>query len=278
MLRPPTEYESTRIELSNRVAKVENLFFDSAIIFFTPKVANKGVDLASLQCTIVQITDRGEWGKEEETFTVDASSLSNRKYRTFDLNTDAEYSLKILPPPELRMGILEIYFDPTELPMSISNPSQADPAALQAAVAANIPAMAAAIGAASGTAVQTALQTQAAATEAKNSITTNPVIKAWTGDINNHKILGANPLRIGVNLSHPGQLLTSGVAGVPANNTSDVLVAVGATGRDGQDDYDYLMAKGGTFINDEGRVTLAVYAWVLNGRPNTTITMTEDLP
>jgi hypothetical protein len=278
MLRPPTEYESTRVELSNRVAKVENLYFDSAIIFFTPKVANKGVDLASLQCTIVQITDRGEWGKEEETFTVEASSLSNRKYRLFDLTTDAEYSLKILPPPELRMGILEIYFDPTELPMGVSNPGQADPAALQAAVAANIPAMAAAIGAASGTAVQTALQTQAAATEAKNSITTNPVIKAWTGDINNHRILGANPLRIGVNLSHPGQLLSSGVAGVPANNTSDVLVAVGATGRDGQDDYDYLMAKGGTFINDEGRVTLAVYAWVLNGRPNTTITMTEDLP
>ena len=114
MLRPPTEYESTRVELSNRVAKVENLFFDSAIIFFTPKVANKGVDLASLQCTIVQITDRGEWGKEEEEFTVDASSISNRKYRLFDLNTDAEYSLKILPPPELRMGILEIYFDPTQ--------------------------------------------------------------------------------------------------------------------------------------------------------------------
>ena len=278
MLRPPSEYESTRVELSNRVAKVENLYFDSAIIFFTPKVANKGVDLASLQCTIVQITDRGEWGKEEETFTVEASSISNRKYRLFDLNTDAEYSLKILPPPELRMGILELYFDPTQLPMGVSNPSQADPDALQAAVAANIPAMAAAIGAASGTAVQTALQTQAAATEAKNSITTNPVIKAWTGDINNHKILGANPLRIGVNLSHPGQLLSSGVAGVPVNNTSDVLVAVGATGRDGQDDFDYLMAKGGTFINDEGRVTLAVYAWVLNGRPNTTITMTEDLP
>jgi hypothetical protein len=282
MLRPPSDYESTRIELSNRVAKVENLDFDSAIIFFTPKVADKGVNLANLQCTIVQITDRGAWGKEEETFTVDASSFSNRKYRLFDLTTDAKYSLKITPPPELRLGILEIHFDPNQSNsyMGVSNPSQpsTDAAALQAAVAANIPAMAAAIGAASGTAVQTALANQQTATEAKNSITTNPVIKAWTGDINNHKILGANPLRIGVNLSHPGQLLTSGVAGVPVNNTSDVLVAVGATGRDGQDDFDYLMAKGGTFITDEGRVTLPIYAWLLNGRPNTTITMTEDLP
>jgi hypothetical protein len=109
------------------LAKIDNLFFDSAIIFFVPKVADKGVDLANLQCTIVQITDRGEWGKEEETFTVDASSFDNRKYRSFDLNTDAEYSLKIIPPPELRMGILEIYFDPTISTQSnmavVNNPS-----------------------------------------------------------------------------------------------------------------------------------------------------------
>ena len=115
MLRPPNEYESTRVNLSTRVVKINNLFFDRAVIFFVPKVADKGVDLASLQCTIVQVTDRGEWGKEEEEFTVNTSSFDNRKYREFDLNTDAEYSLKIVPPPELRMGILEIYFDPTIL-------------------------------------------------------------------------------------------------------------------------------------------------------------------
>jgi WD40 repeat protein len=181
MLRPPSEYESTRVELSNRVAKVENLYFDSAIIFFTPKVANKGVDLASLQCTIVQITDRGEWGKEEETFTVDASSISNRKYRTFDLNTDAEYSLKILPPPELRMGILEIYFDPNQSfsPMAtINNPSSdsIDLSAVTAAIAA-------------GSAAQVAAIQQA---QAENNRVVGKVIDedytaiAWSNDAQNH--------------------------------------------------------------------------------------------
>jgi hypothetical protein len=160
MLRPPSEYESTKISLSSHVAKINNLFFDSAIIFFVPKVANKGVDLASLQCTIVQITDRGEWGKEEESFTVDASSFSNRKYRSFDLTTDAEYSLKIIPPPELRMGILEIYFDPDLLSTNhpnhhmstTENPSTIDISALTSAISASGAASVAAIQAASDTA------------------------------------------------------------------------------------------------------------------------------
>jgi hypothetical protein len=277
MLRPPSEYESTRVELSNRVAKVENLYFDSAIIFFTPKVADKGVNLANLQCTIVQITDRGAWGKEEETFTVEASSLSNRKYRTFDLTTDAEYSLKIIPPPELRMGILEIHFDPNQSNsyMGVSNPSTStastDPAALQAAVAANIPAMAQAIGAASGAAVQTALSNQASANEAKSSKTEPKTVKAWTGNIDNHLILAGNPTRIGANLSHPGK-------GVSITNTSDVFVAVGKDGRTGVTSYDYQMAQNGTFITDDGRDTLPIYAWLLTGRPDTQITITEDLP
>ena len=176
-------------------------------------------------------------------------------------------------------SVLEFYSSSIDFEyMGVSNPSQADPAALQAAVAANIPAMAAAIGAASGTAVQTALSNQEAATEAKNSTTTNVVIKAWSGDINNHKILGANSLRIGANLSHPGQLLVPATPGAIVNNTSDVLVAVGASGRTKQSDYDYLMAQKGSFITDEGRVTLPIYAWLLNGRPDTTIVMTEDLP
>jgi hypothetical protein len=280
MLRPPSEYESTRVELSNRVAKVENLYFDSAIIFFTPKVADKGVNLANLQCTIVQITDRGAWGKEEETFTVEASSLSNRKYRTFDLTTDAEYSLKIIPPPELRMGILEIHFDPNQSniylsSMGVSNPSTStpstDPAAFQAALVANNAALAQAVGASTGSAVQQALANNEAATEAKSSRTFPATVKAWTGDIRNHLILATNPARIGANLSHPGRL-------VSVTNTSDVLVAVGDNGRDGVTKYDYKMAADGTFITDQGRDTLPLYAWLLTGRPDTQITITEDLP
>jgi hypothetical protein len=280
MLKPPSEYESTRIELSNRVAKVDNLFFDSAIIFFTPKVADKGISLTNLQCTIVQITDRGAWGKEEETFTVDASSFSNRKYRLFDLTTDAEYSLKIIPPSELRMGILEIFFDPTQSnihlsPMGVSNPSTStastDPAALQAAITATIPAMAQAIGAQSGAAVQQALANQEAATEARNSRTIPLTIKAWSGEIGNHEVLRANPVRIGANLAHPGKL-------VSVTNISDVYVAVGRDGRNGPSSHDYVMSAGGSFITDDGRDTLPIYAWLQPGKPDTQITVTEDLP
>jgi hypothetical protein len=279
MLRPPSEYEFTRIELSNRVAKVENLYFDSAIIFFTPKVANKGVDLTSLQCTIVQITDRGAWGKEEETFTVDASSFNNRKYRLFDLTTDAEYSLKIIPPPELRMGILEIYFDPNHSnihlsTMGVNNPATTDPAALQAALAAVIPQMAQAIGTQSGAAVQQALANQAVAAESKNSKTLPFTIKAWSGDIRNHLILPANLTRMGLSASHPGKLINP-------QNTSTVYIAVGdPAGRDNTK-FEYAMAAGGTYIVDSERDTLATYMWLQPGspaQPDTVITVTEYLP
>jgi hypothetical protein len=280
MLRPPSEYEVTKVQLSSRVAKINNLSFDSAIIFFVPKVADPRVDLASLQCTIVQITDRGAWGKEEETFTVDASSFENRKYREFDLTTDAEYSLKIIPPPELRMGILEIYFDPhhsnIHLPlMGVSNPSTStastDPAALQAAIVAAIPAMAQAIGTQSGVAVQQALANQETAKEAKNSRTVPFTVKPWSGDIVNHQILAANPVRIGANLAHPGRLVSS-------TNTADVYVAVGKDGRSGATSHDYVMSAGGSFITDEGRDTLPIYAWLQPNNRDTQINVTEDLP
>jgi hypothetical protein len=279
MLRPPSEYESTRIEISSRVAKVENLHFDSAIIFFTPKVADKGVNLANLQCTIVQITDRGAWGKEEETFTVDASSLSSRKYRLFDLTTDAIYSLKIIPPPELRMGFLEIYFDPTQSnihlsQMGVSNPASTDPAALQAAIIGAIPQMAQAIGQQSGAAVQQALANQAIAAESKNSKTKAYTIKPWSGEINNHKILETNLNRMGASAAHPGKLISP-------TNTSTVYIAIGdPAGRDNMK-FEYAMAAGGTYIVDPERDTLATYMWLQPGspvQPDATITVTEYLP
>jgi hypothetical protein len=279
MLRPPSEYESTRIELSNRVAKVENLYFDSAIIFFTPKVANKGVDLTNLQCTIVQITDRGAWGKEEETFTVDASSFNNRKYRLFDLTTDAEYSLKIIPPPELRMGILEIYFDPNQSnihlsTMGVNNPATTDPAALASALAAVIPQMAQAIGTQSGAAVQQALANQAAANESKNSKTTPYTIKPWSGEIKNHLIVQPNSVRMSVSASHPGKLLSN-------SNTSTVYIAVGDPANRDNMKYEYAMAAGGTYISDPERDTLATYMWLQPGlptQPDATINVTEYFP
>ena len=144
MLRPPSDYKLTKVDLTSHPTKINNLLFDTAVILFVPKVANKGVDLTTLVCEIVQIIDRGEWGKEEVSFTVDASSFSNRKRREFDLTADAEYSLKILPPPELRMGILEIYFDPDSLSTNhqdsimstTSNPIIVDTSAITNAIAA----------------------------------------------------------------------------------------------------------------------------------------------
>jgi hypothetical protein len=156
MLRPPSDYKLTKVDLTSHPTKINNLLFDTAIILFIPKVANKGVDLTTLVCEIVQIIDRGEWGKEEVSFTVDASSFSNRKRREFDLTADAEYSLKIVPPPELRMGILEIYFDPDSLftnhqdsiMSNTSNPIIVDTSAITNAIAAGSAAQVAATQAA----------------------------------------------------------------------------------------------------------------------------------
>jgi hypothetical protein len=279
MLRSPSEYRLTKVSLTSHSTKINDLFFDSAIIFFTPKVADKGVDLSTLNCTIVQIIDRGEWGKEEVSFTVDASSLSNRKHREFDLTADAEYSLKIIPSPGLRMGILEVYFDPNHsnlssinLPlMGVTNPASSDPAALQAALQAVIPQMAQAIGVQSGAAVQQALANTAADAESRDSKTTQIELKPWTGNIRNHEILPASPTRKGVHLLHLGK-------GFNAQNISDVFIAAGTqTGRT-QNGYDYIMKADGEFNNEPNREDLPLFAWVAATKPIVTATMTEYLP
>jgi hypothetical protein len=200
MLRPPSEYESTKLNLSSHVAKIDNLLFDRAIIFFVPKVANKGVDLASLQCTIVQITDRGEWGKEETQFTVESSSINNRKYREFDLTTDAEYSLKIIPPPELRMGILEIYFDPSLLSTNhsmstTSNPATIDISALTSAISAGSAAQVAATQAAS----------QAANKTVQRLVESNYTPVLWSAP-KNHVAISPDPTCMGIKLYNNGSV------------------------------------------------------------------------
>jgi hypothetical protein len=279
MLRPPSDYKLTKVNLTSHPTKINNLLFDTAIIFFVPKVANKGVDLTTLVCEIVQIIDRGEWGKEEVSFTVDASSFSNRKRREFDLTADAEYSLKIVPPPELRMGILEIYFDPNHSnhsgihlsTMGVTNPPSSDPAALQAALVSVIPQMAQAIGTQSGVAVQQALANNNVAEEAKTSSTNNVEIKAWTGDITKHQILAPNPARMGIHALHLGKNLN-------AQNISDVFIAAGTTTGRTATGYDYIMNAGGEFNNEPNRETLPLYAWVAAGKPSATVTLTEYLP
>jgi hypothetical protein len=158
--------------------------------------------------------------------------------------------------------------------MGVSNPATTDPAALQTALAAVIPQMAQAIGTSSGTAVQQALANQAAASESKNSTTNAVTIKAWSGNIANHLVLPANPLRMGLSASHPGKLIN-------ATNISTVYIAVGnPAGRD-NNKFEYAMAAGGTYIVDAERDTLATYMWLQPGAPvqtDTIITVTEYLP
>jgi hypothetical protein len=247
MLRSPTEYETTRVELSNRVAKIENLYFDSAIIFFTPKVADKGVNLANLQCTIVQITDRGEWGKEEETFTVDASSVSNRKYRVFDLNTDAEYSLKILPPPELRMGILELYFDPTNsiqssVMGSLNNPVNVttDFSPVIAAISAN------SANEVTATSDLKAVVSRKVATETEFIYT--PTV--WSNNPSNHIALAPDPTRFG------GNFLNTGTKPVAIDKYLDISTKTSTA------QYDGIIQPGGTynFTVEEANMGYLLYA------------------
>jgi hypothetical protein len=245
MLRPPSEYEAAKVSLSSRAAKIDNLFFDSAIIFFVPKVADKGVDLASLVCTIVQITDRGEWGKEEESFTVDASSLNNRKYRQFDLTTDAEYCLRIVPPPELRMGVLEIYFDPTTSNKSamatLNNPSSTtvDMTAVTAAITAGSTAQIAATQA-----LQAATSKQVK--QIQESVYTANI---WSNVPGNHIALPKDPLRMGVTLLNTSNKPVYYDLFIDINTKSTVP------------QYDNVMAPGGsvTLGNDESVTGLMLY-------------------
>lgn len=264
MLRPPSDYVLATVSLSSRTAKVENLNYDSAIIFFTPKVADKRVDLASLQCTIVQITDRGEWGKEEESFTVEASSFENRKRRVFDLTTDAEYSLKIIPPPELRMGILEIYFDPTMSPSSNpSVPQNLTAADITAGMVAAAPQLATAIGNAS----RDAMAAQFTNTTAKNTNEILIKVKAWTGNVANHIVLAASTTRLGIKSSNQGNNTVYINSGTPS--TPNALQF---------GNYDDYMERKGTWYALENERLLPLIMYLDPGKPDQDVSITELLP
>jgi hypothetical protein len=159
--------------------------------------------------------------------------------------------------------------------MGATNPStqtaSTDPAAFQAALLANNTALAQAVGTSTGAAVQQALANQTSANEAKNTTTVPITVKPWSGTLSNHLILPLNPARIGANIAHPGKTVST-------TNISEVYIAVGAAGRDSENKFDYTMLAGGTFITDDGRDQLPIYAWLAMGKPLTQITVTENLP
>jgi hypothetical protein len=247
MLKPPSDYQLTKVSLTNRSTKINNLFFDSAIIFFTPKVADKGVDISTLVCTIVQIIDRGEWGKEEVPFTVDASSFSNRKHREFDLTADAEYSLKIIPPPELRMGILEIYFDPTtkNTMAQFNNPVQ---------VNTDLSSVVSAINA--GSAATVAAQEAAAAAAARKVIRIEdgqyaPI--SWSGKASDHVAIFPDSDRGSVSIFNP---TTERIA---------VDLFLNLDTKSGTPQHDGFLEPGGTYTLNAEDAFSGVLLYTLNG-------------
>lgn len=267
MLKLPNEYELTKINLSNSKAYVNDLYFDSAIILFTPKVANKGVDIATLQCTIVQIIDRGEWGKEEVEFTVESSSFNNRKRREFDLSADAGYSLKIIPPPELRMGILEIYFDPeysTSSTMSPSNNPYTASAISSADITAGMIAAAPQIAAAIGSESRAAMAEQFDKETARNTVENLFTVKAWSGNANDHIILPASTNRVGIKSSSPGLH--------PVHINMGNPPGLKAT------EYDDTMTKDGTWYSLPNERLLPLLMWLDAGKANQQVSVTELLP
>jgi hypothetical protein len=251
MLKPPSEYVLTKINLVSQPAKIDNLAYDRAIILFTPKVADKGIDLASLTCTIVQITDRGEWGKEEESFTVDASSPNNRKRREFDMTTDAEYSLKIIPPPGLRMGILEIYFDPTiynEQVLTMAQFNNPAPAPTDLSPLVN------AIQA--GSAAQIAAVEEAAATENRQIVRLeddrySPV--PWSGSASEHVAIYPDPQRGSVSIFNP------------TSERIAVDLFLDLAGKSTESQHDGFLEPGGIYTLDSADAFQGVLLYTLNG-------------
>jgi hypothetical protein len=225
--------------------------------------------------TSLEISGLGTLSHDEQ--QIQPSQQGKDVVQFWHIDPSLPYKLKFSGVSDLvANSVLEFYTSSIEeYYMGVSNPitqtASTDPAALQQAITNVIPAMAQAIGAQSGVAVQTALANQASANQAKSSRTAPVTVKAWTGNIDNHLILAANPVRIGANLAHPGTK-------VSITNTSDVFVGAGKDGRTGVTSYDYQMAQNGTYITDQGRDTLPLYAWLLTGRPDTQITVTEDLP
>jgi hypothetical protein len=119
MPKSMSSYEFCEAQISKRPVRISGKHYGMAIIFFTPKIGERNINISSLTCEFLQVIDRGEWGKEEVSYSVEASSSSNRKYREFYFETDCDaYELKFLPPEGLKLGLIQIYFDPSPIDRS----------------------------------------------------------------------------------------------------------------------------------------------------------------
>lgn len=266
MPKPISRYDLSRTEISSRSVTILGQNYGSAIIYFTPKIGEKNVDIKSLSCEFVQIIDRGEWGKEEVRFSVEASSSTNRKYRQFYFENDGDsYELKFLPTQGLKLALIEVYFDPDSINnMPTNNPSQVDPSALAAAFS---------------TALANNAQIQADATanainqSGKGRRTTSSLVQAlpWSGNFTNHKIVLANINRLQSRLFHTGKNGT-------AISNSRVSAIIGSTTNKTNLTPDTYLITDGEFVSNQDEDTLEIYAWVDANKSPVTLSLSEYFP
>jgi hypothetical protein len=263
-MRSIDDYIHTRIQLGRSAAYTADVNFHSAIIFFTPKIVDKGIDPNGLSCEMVQVIDRGDWGKEDVESNIEASSLSNRKFREFYLKAECEsYTLKFIPPLGLKLGLIDIYFDQDFDNMPSSNPSSVNSADITAGVAAalaqNNEQAAAANAAANNRAVRTRPKSLTA------------LAKPWTGDIQNHLLLAENADRLQVDLMHTGRNATT-------ISNSRVKLVIGDTTDKNDNAYDDFVERDGHWHSAEENDTSAIYGWVEANKAPVIVSFSLRLP
>jgi hypothetical protein len=269
MPKSMSSYESCETQISNRPVRISGKHYGMAIIFFTPKIGERNTNISSLTCEFLQVIDRGEWGKEEVSYSVEASSSSNRKYREFYFETDCDsYELKFIPPTGLKLGLLEIYFDPdysTSSAMSPSNnPFTSEQSITPADIAAGMVAAAPQLAAAIGVENRAAMAAQFNQETASNTNELLVTVKAWSGNAANHIVLPANPARLGIRSSSAG--------------TNTVYINVGNPAGVQFNSYDDTIIKGGSWYALETERALPLVMYLAAGKPDQQVSITELLP
>jgi hypothetical protein len=209
-------------------------------------------------------------------YQISASQQGRDIVQLIALNPSLPQKIKLSQVSDLvTNSVIEFYsanYPIIQIPnMGVNNPTNNNPAALQSALLAVIPAMAEAIGQQSGAAVQQALENRAFAEESRYSTNEEIKIAEWSGDINNHKIVGDNLSRLGVHIMHKGETHS------PDNN-KDVFLVVGYPDGQDFDDFDYCLNPLGDYNSEANRETLTMYAWVAPGNNAQFVTVTEYFP
>jgi hypothetical protein len=235
MLKSPSQYINCETSISSRPVRVSGETYGSAVIFFTPKIGDRNIDITALTCEFVQIIDRGEWGKEEVSYSVAASSSSNRKYHEFSFENECDsYELKFIPPSGLKLGIIEVFFDPDTIytnssskmgdfnnPLNVTTDLSPVVAAITASSAAEVAA--------------TQAQTAAATRQVVSEIDSTYTATVWSNTPVNHIAVQPDRTRMG------GSFYNTGTKPLAIDKFVDIATKTAAMQADG------LIQPGGTY-------------------------------